>query len=218
MYIVLAWIIWIRTLYLNLLSGFYAYYSSYNNGKLKETKQIINFKKCFVWKKLKKMRKLSFLKHWIMKMNKFKTIYKHRVFYIFCRYVLENLFLGVSMHLGLKRFEAYLRDYKLNFKWPSKQRYNALIALSDWVCRRYVNSSKNFIFSIEAWLSKGRKHIGILLNLEKRQLIIQRFQTVLGIHSIFMRIRILDPHWKKMDPDPNPDPDPGHFFKIYWIF
>ena len=27
-----------------------------------------------------------------------------------------------------------------------------------------------------------------------------------------MRIRILDPQWKKMDPDP------GHFFKIYWIF
>ena len=35
-----------------------------------------------------------------------------------------------------------------------------------------------------------------------------------------MRIRILDPHWKKMDPDPNPDPDPdpGYFYKIYWIF
>jgi len=135
------------------------------------------------------MRKLSFLKHWIMKMNKFKTIYKHRVFYIFCRYVLENLFLGVSMHLGLKRFEAYLRDYKLNFKWPSKQRYNALIALSDWVCRRYVNSSKNFIFSIEAWLSKGRKHIGILLNLEKRQLIIQRFQIwVLIVKKFFFAV------------------------------
>jgi len=29
-----------------------------------------------------------------------------------------------------------------------------------------------------------------------------------------MRIRILDPHWKKIDPDP----DPGHFFKIYFIF
>ena len=37
--------------------------------------------------------------------------------------------------------------------------------------------------------------------------------SVLRIHSIFMRIRILDPHWKKIDPDP----DPGHFFKIYWI-
>ena len=35
-----------------------------------------------------------------------------------------------------------------------------------------------------------------------------------------MRIRILDPHWKKMDPDPNPDPDPdpGYLFKIYLIF
>ena len=39
-----------------------------------------------------------------------------------------------------------------------------------------------------------------------------------------MRIRILDPHWKKMDPDPNPDlrpdpdPDPGYFLKIYWHF
>ena len=31
-----------------------------------------------------------------------------------------------------------------------------------------------------------------------------------------MRIRILDPHWKKMDPDP--DPDPGYLFKIYLIF
>ena len=29
-----------------------------------------------------------------------------------------------------------------------------------------------------------------------------------------IRIRILDPHLKKMDPDP----DPEYFFKIYWIF
>ena len=36
--------------------------------------------------------------------------------------------------------------------------------------------------------------------------------AVLRIHLILMRIRILDPYWKKMDPDPNPDPDPGHFF------
>jgi len=33
---------------------------------------------------------------------------------------------------------------------------------------------------------------------------------VLRIHLIL--IRILYPHWKKMDPDP------GHFFKIWWIF
>ena len=38
------------------------------------------------------------------------------------------------------------------------------------------------------------------------------FQAVLRIHLILMRIRILDPHWKKMGPDP------GHFFKIHWIF
>jgi len=38
-------------------------------------------------------------------------------------------------------------------------------------------------------------------------------KAVLRIHLILMRIRILDPHWKKMDPDL--DPDPGHFFKIY---
>ena len=37
-------------------------------------------------------------------------------------------------------------------------------------------------------------------------------EAVLRIHLILMRIQILDPHWKKMDPDP------GHFFKIYWIF
>ena len=36
--------------------------------------------------------------------------------------------------------------------------------------------------------------------------------SVLRIHLILMRIRILDPYWKKLDPDPNPDPDPGHFF------
>ena len=41
---------------------------------------------------------------------------------------------------------------------------------------------------------------------------------MLRIHLILMRIRILNTHWKKMDPDPNPDPDPGHFYKIYWIF
>ena len=28
--------------------------------------------------------------------------------------------------------------------------------------------------------------------------------SVLRIHSILMRSRILDPHWKKLDPDPNP--------------
>ena len=38
--------------------------------------------------------------------------------------------------------------------------------------------------------------------------------SVLWIHLILMRmrIRILDPHWKIIDPDPS------HFFKIYWIF
>ena len=30
---------------------------------------------------------------------------------------------------------------------------------------------------------------------------------MLRIHLILMRIRILDPHWKKKDPNPNPDPD-----------
>ena len=34
--------------------------------------------------------------------------------------------------------------------------------------------------------------------------------AVLRIQLICMRIRILAPHWKKMDP--------GYFFKIYWIF
>ena len=29
------------------------------------------------------------------------------------------------------------------------------------------------------------------------------FKSVLRIHTILMRIRILDPHWKKMDPDPD---------------
>ena len=41
---------------------------------------------------------------------------------------------------------------------------------------------------------------------------------VLRICLILIRIRILDPHWKKMNPDPNSDPDPGHFIKIYWFF
>ena len=44
-----------------------------------------------------------------------------------------------------------------------------------------------------------------------------RLYAVLRIQLILMRI--LDPHWKKMDPDPDPnldpDPDPGYFFKIY---
>ena len=40
--------------------------------------------------------------------------------------------------------------------------------------------------------------------------------SVLRIQVILMRIRILDPHWKKVDPDPNPDP--AYFFKIYWNF
>ena len=37
------------------------------------------------------------------------------------------------------------------------------------------------------------------------------FFPVLRIHLILMQIRILDPHWKKVDSDP------GQFFKIYWI-
>ena len=39
-----------------------------------------------------------------------------------------------------------------------------------------------------------------------------RTTPVLRIQLILMRIRILDPHWTKMDPDPNPDLDPGYFF------
>ena len=34
---------------------------------------------------------------------------------------------------------------------------------------------------------------------------------MLRIHLIFMRIRVLDLHWKKMDPDP------GYFFIVFWI-
>ena len=43
---------------------------------------------------------------------------------------------------------------------------------------------------------------------------------VIRIHLILMQIRILilDPHCKKMDPDQNPDPIPGHFLNIYLIF
>ena len=37
---------------------------------------------------------------------------------------------------------------------------------------------------------------------------------MLRIHLILMRIRILDPHWKKLDPDP----DPGHFFRFTDFF
>ena len=50
------------------------------------------------------------------------------------------------------------------------------------------------------------------------------FIIVLRIHLILLQIliRILYPHWKKMDPDPyptpDPDPDQGYFFNIYWIF
>ena len=37
--------------------------------------------------------------------------------------------------------------------------------------------------------------------------------AVLRINIILMRIRILDPHWKTMDPDP----DPGHFLKKFFF-
>ena len=36
-------------------------------------------------------------------------------------------------------------------------------------------------------------------------------ESVLTIHLILMRIRILDTHWKKMDPGPGHE----HIFKIY---
>ena len=35
---------------------------------------------------------------------------------------------------------------------------------------------------------------------------------MLRIYLILIRIQILDPYWKKMDPDPY------NFFQIYWIF
>ena len=49
-----------------------------------------------------------------------------------------------------------------------------------------------------------------------RSCVLPSITAVLRIHFILMRIRILDSHWKKMEPYPNPDL--GHFFKIYWIF
>ena len=44
--------------------------------------------------------------------------------------------------------------------------------------------------------------------------------AVLRIQLILMRIRIriMDPHWKKMDPDLNPDPDPGYFYNFFLQF
>ena len=39
------------------------------------------------------------------------------------------------------------------------------------------------------------------------------FEAVLRINLILIRIRILDPHWKNMDPDP----DPGHFLKKFFF-
>ena len=44
----------------------------------------------------------------------------------------------------------------------------------------------------------------------------RRRQSVLRIQFILMRfrIRILDPHWKKMDPDP----DPEYFLKFTEFF
>ena len=36
--------------------------------------------------------------------------------------------------------------------------------------------------------------------------------AVLRIHLILMQIRILDPHWKEMDPNPDPDPSYNIFF------
>ena len=46
----------------------------------------------------------------------------------------------------------------------------------------------------------------------KQQLDDNPFKPVLRIHSILMWIRILDPHWKKMDPDPQ------HCFKSCFTF
>ena len=61
------------------------------------------------------------------------------------------------------------------------------------------NINYSLYFDQLFWYGKNENHI-----------------AVLRIHLVFMRIRIriLDPHWKKMDPDP----EPGHFFKINWIF
>ena len=52
------------------------------------------------------------------------------------------------------------------------------------------------------------------------QLVFGWLVAVLRIQLILMRIMIMDPHWKKLDPEPNQDldPDPGYFFKIYGIF
>ena len=63
-------------------------------------------------------------------------------------------------------------------------------------------------YSTLPWKKRVKKKI---ISLQVLQLLL----SVLRIHLVLMRIRILDPHWKKLDTDP----DPGHeyFFKIYWI-
>ena len=45
-------------------------------------------------------------------------------------------------------------------------------------------------------------------------ILFQQAQALLRIHLILIRLRILDPHWKTMDPDPGHE----HFLKIYWFF
>ena len=42
--------------------------------------------------------------------------------------------------------------------------------------------------------------------------------VVLRIHLILMRIRILDPHWKKIDPDPGHILNKNYFQIFYFIF
>ena len=57
-------------------------------------------------------------------------------------------------------------------------------------------------------VERGVKHDYYLI-FDEKVMVYLLFISVLNIHLILMRIRILDPHWKKMDTDP----DPGDFFK-----
>ena len=99
---------------------------------------------------------------------------------------------------------------------------------STWIVNSCVNVIL-YIFSVGAlavrWYRKERRYVkpgGFFRTCSAftttsgtcSKVILKLYNAVLRIHLILMRIRIriLDPHWKKTDPDP------GHYFKIYWIF
>ena len=124
-----------------------------------------------------------------------------KVFRFFLKYDTSTL-QTTSIEIPLVHF--LLNNYWIISKF-TKNRANH----RDWAKPTTVQGLGRYEFSRAFQIPRGKSLFEIVIS-------VHMLVTVLRVQLILIqiRIRILDPHWKKMDPDPNPDPDPdpGYFF------